>query len=79
MQGEPKESVAAAAAANDGKDGLCNTEDIAVSLDHVEDPTEEHAKGVDKSIAEVRCLKVNFFYFLFLPFSGEIEKLEVDS
>lgn len=48
--GEPKESVAAAA--DDGKDGLCNTEDIAVSLDHVEDPTEEHAKGVDKSIAE---------------------------
>lgn len=64
MQGEPKESVAAAA--DDGKDGLCNTEDIAVSLDHVEDPTEEHAKGVDKSIAEVRCLKVNFLFFIYL-------------
>lgn len=50
--GEPKESVAAAADDDDGKDGPCETEDIAVSLEHVEDPVEEHAKGVDQSIAE---------------------------
>jgi len=62
LQGEPKESVAAAstAAAADGKDGPCETEDIAVSLEHVE----ENVKGVDQTIAEVRCLKV-FLFSLF--------------
>jgi hypothetical protein len=65
LQGEPKESVAAAAAADDddGKDGPCETEDIAVSLEHAKDPVEEHAKGVDQSIAEVRFLKVNLLFF----------------
>jgi hypothetical protein len=36
----------------DGKDGSRKTEDIAVSLEHVEDPVEECAKGADQSIDE---------------------------
>lgn len=47
--GEHKESVAAD---DDGTNGSCKTEDIAVSLEHVEDAVEEHAKGVDQSIGE---------------------------
>ncbi|GAU21629.1 hypothetical protein TSUD_251120 [Trifolium subterraneum] len=58
--GEPKESVAASASDDDndddddddGKDGSRKTEDIAVSLEHVEDPVEEYAKGADQSIGE---------------------------
>lgn len=50
LQGEHKESVAAD---DDGTNGSCKTEDIAVSLEHVEDAVEEHAKGVDQSIGEV--------------------------
>jgi hypothetical protein len=37
---------------DDGKDGSRKTEDIAVSLEHVQDPVEEYAKGADQSIDE---------------------------
>ncbi|CAI8584482.1 unnamed protein product [Vicia faba] len=37
---------------DDGKDGSSKTEDIAVSLEHVEDSIEEHVKRADQSIGE---------------------------
>ena len=56
LQGEPEKSVAAD---DDGKDGSHKTEDIAVSLEHVE----EHVKGADESTGDVSCLKVYFYLF----------------
>lgn len=63
LQGEPKENVAAA---DDGKDASCKSDDI--------DPVEEHAQGVDRSIGEVSCLQLWFF-----TFSGRKENLEGDT